>query len=74
MEKNVGKFDGKIRSRLGWILALLGILGIIGLVNFGTTVSVILLVVAFVLVVTGQTKKCGLYSALDVDTLEEDQE
>ena len=73
MDKNVGSKDARIRKRLGMISALLGILGLVDLVNLGTVVSVILLILAAVLVITGSTKKCSVYTALGVDTLEEDE-
>ncbi|MBS3787664.1 DUF2892 domain-containing protein [Candidatus Bipolaricaulota bacterium] len=73
MENNVGKWDSKIRSRLGMILILLGILQFVGLVKFGLVTGIILLVVGIILVLTGTTRKCFIYSLVGVDTSSEEE-
>ncbi len=72
MKKNVGKLDSKIRNRLGMILILVGILGLVGLLATGLVVEIVLLVAGVVSFATGTTRTCGLYSAVGVDTLEEE--
>lgn len=68
MKNNVGKWDSKIRSRIGMILVLVGILQFVGLVKFGLVTGVVLLLVGIVLVVTGATRKCAIYSLVGMDT------
>lgn len=74
MKNNVGKWDSKIRSRLGMILILVGILQFVGLVKFGLVTGIVLLLVGVILVVTGTTRKCGIYSLVGLDTSEKEEE
>ncbi|MFB6214626.1 MAG: YgaP-like transmembrane domain [Candidatus Bipolaricaulia bacterium] len=73
MKNNVGKWDSRVRSRLGMILILVGILQFVGLVKFGLVTGVVLLLVGVVLVGTGTTRKCGIYSLIGVDTSREEE-
>ncbi|MFW6005848.1 MAG: YgaP family membrane protein [Candidatus Bipolaricaulota bacterium] len=73
MKNNVGKWDSRVRSRLGLILILVGILQFVGLVKFGLITGIILLLVGIILVVTGTTRKCGIYSLVGVDTSREEE-
>ncbi len=73
MKKNVGKLDSRIRNRLGMILILVGILGLLGLIATGLVLEIVLIVVGLISFVTGTTKTCGLYSAVGMDTLEEEE-
>lgn len=68
MKNNVGEWDSKIRSRIGMILVLVGILQFVGLVKFGLVTGVVLLLIGVVLIVTGTTRKCAIYSLIGVDT------
>ncbi|QKQ98242.1 DUF2892 domain-containing protein [Candidatus Nanohaloarchaea archaeon] len=75
MEKNVGDTDRKIRMALGTILVALGAAGYAGVIPIANVApqaltSVALTVVGIVLLVTGYTSKCALYSALRIDTSE----
>lgn len=75
MEKNVGDTDGKIRMALGAVLVALGAAGYAGLIPVANIVpqaltSVALTVIGLVLLATGYTSKCALYSALGFDTSE----
>lgn len=74
MKKNVGKLDSRIRNRLGMILILVGILGLLDLIATGLIVEIVLLVAGVISFVTGTTRTCGLYSAVGMDTLEEDEQ
>lgn len=74
MKKNVGKLDSRIRNRLGMILILVGILGLLDLIATGLIVEIVLLAAGVISFVTGTTRTCGLYSAVGVDTLEEEEE
>ncbi len=69
MKKNVGELDSRIRTRLGMILILVAVLGFTGLITFDPTVSVILIIVGGISFATGQTRSCGVYSLLDIDTI-----
>jgi hypothetical protein len=68
MERNVGNSDSVLRILLGAVLgfASLGILA--GAIETSTVFSPVLGVVALVLLVTGFTSTCGLYSVLGIST------
>ncbi|MFB6100303.1 MAG: DUF2892 domain-containing protein [Candidatus Nanohalobium sp.] len=77
MEKNVGDTDGLVRMALGAVLGLVSLvvlaqdMGMVSeLLPLPAVASPILGVVALVLLATGYTGKCALYSALGVDTSE----
>ena len=72
MKKNVGSFDGMIRSRLGMILILIGVLGFFEMVKLGLTVNIVLLGIGAVLFITGRSRRCGVYSVFGIDTIEPD--
>jgi len=70
MEQNVGRSDSIVRIALGAVAGLLS-LGILGGMAPGPMVlSPILGVVAIVLLATGVTGRCGVYSLIGVDTCE----
>ncbi|WP_323677767.1 DUF2892 domain-containing protein [Halorubellus sp. PRR65] len=69
MEQNVGRTDGIGRVALG------GVLGIISLAILGDAIggapmvlSPVLGALSLILLITGATNTCGLYSLLGVDT------
>jgi len=68
MAKNVGGTDKLVRIVLGAVLGLasLAILG--NVVDAAAVLSPILGVLALILLVTGATSTCGLYSALGIST------
>ncbi|MFB6252000.1 MAG: DUF2892 domain-containing protein [Halobellus sp.] len=70
MEQNVGQTDSTVRIALGALVgaASLGILG--NVVPGPGVLSLVLGVVAIVLLGTGLTGSCGLYSLIGVDTCE----
>jgi hypothetical protein len=75
MENNVGDTDRKVRMVLGTILVALGAAGYAGFIPVANIApqaltSVALTVAGIVLLVTGYTTKCALYSALGIDTSE----
>lgn len=77
MEENVGLLDQKVRIGLGAVLGLVSLLVLAqsqGMVSemlpLPTVVSPVLGVIAIVLLATGYTSKCALYSALGIDTSE----
>jgi len=61
--KNVGKNDSTIRYALAIVLAIAGIL-----LGAGSTVSIVLYVVAGVMVVTAATRVCPLYKVIGIKT------
>ena len=74
MEENVGDIDSIVRILIGAVAGLLS-LGILADVlpagmNLPEIASPILGIVAIVLLATGVTSKCGLYSALGMNTKE----
>jgi hypothetical protein len=75
MEENVGDMDRKARMVLGAVLVALGAAGYAGLVPLAVIApqaltSVSLTILGLVLLATGYTSKCALYSALGIDTSE----
>lgn len=68
MERNVGQTDGYARVALGAILgtASLAILG--NAVGLPMLLSPLLGALSLILLITGATNTCGIYSALGVDT------
>jgi uncharacterized Ntn-hydrolase superfamily protein len=75
MENNVGDTDRKVRMVLGAVLVALGAAGYVGFIPVANIApqaltSIALTVVGLVLLATGHTSKCALYSALGVDTSE----
>lgn len=68
MEKNVGQLDGIVRIVVGAIAGLVS-LAILGNAVAGPMIlSPVLGVVAIVMLVTGATGRCGLYSLIGVNT------
>ncbi|MFB6158643.1 MAG: YgaP-like transmembrane domain, partial [Candidatus Nanohalobium sp.] len=77
MEKNVGDTDGLVRMALGAVLGLVSLVVLAQEMNMVSELlpvpaiaSPVLGVLAVVLLATGYTSKCALYSALGVDTSE----
>lgn len=68
MKRNVGDLDGRIRSRLGMILILVGVLGFFELVTFGLIVHIVFIIAGTILFITGSSRRCALYSVFGVDT------
>lgn len=68
MEKNVGQADSIARVGLGAILGLASLLVLGGTVGGPTILSLVLGLAAVILLVTGLTSTCGLYSALGIRT------
>lgn len=75
MEENVGDTDSLVRIVLGAVLGLASLLilaqeqGMVNeIVSAPVIASPILGLLAIVLLATGFTSKCGLYSALGMDT------
>lgn len=73
MEINVGKQDSYVRLAVGAVLILLGAAGYVGMVKVAYVLpqaltSIILALAGIVLLVTGATKKCGLYRLLGINT------
>ncbi|MFC6952654.1 DUF2892 domain-containing protein [Halorubellus litoreus] len=69
MEQNVGRSDGIGRVALG------GVLGVVSLAILGDAIagapvalSPVLGALSLILLITGATNTCGLYSLLGVDT------
>ncbi|MBC5793338.1 MAG: DUF2892 domain-containing protein [Nanohaloarchaea archaeon] len=74
MEENVGDTDSLVRIVVGAVAGLLS-LGILADVlpasmNLPEIASPILGIIAIALLATGFTSKCGLYSALGINTSE----
>ncbi|MFB6308826.1 MAG: DUF2892 domain-containing protein [Haloarculaceae archaeon] len=70
MERNVGRTDSIVRIAVGAVAGLVS-LGILGRVVPGPGVlSLVLGIVALLMLGTGLTGRCGVYSALGVDTCE----
>ncbi|MGQ4556091.1 YgaP-like transmembrane domain [Halobellus sp. GM3] len=70
MEQNVGRNDSVVRIALGAIAGLVSLGILANAVSAPPVLSPVLGVVALVLLATGVTGRCGLYSLLGVDTCE----
>jgi len=70
MEQNVGQTDSIVRIVGGAVAGLVS-LGILGSVVPGSGVlSLVLGVIAIILLATGLTSRCGVYSLLGINTCE----
>ncbi|QCC49258.1 YgaP family membrane protein [Halobellus limi] len=68
MERNVGQTDSIVRIALGAIAGVIS-LGILGdAVSAPAILSPVLGIVAILMLATGATGRCGLYSVIGVDT------
>ena len=67
MKKTVGSVDRIVRGVLG-----IAVLVIAGVAGFSSIWGIVLVVVATILVLTGSSAMCPLYSALGVNTLGHD--
>jgi hypothetical protein len=68
MEKNVGQADSIARVGLGAILGIVSLLVLGGTVGGPTSLSPVLGLAAVILLATGLTSTCGLYSVLGIRT------
>lgn len=68
MEKNVGQVDSLARIGIGAVLGVVSLLVLGGTVGGPTILSPVLGLAAVLLLVTGVTGTCGLYSLLGVRT------
>lgn len=68
MEKNVGQMDSIVRVVFGGFLGLVSLLILGGIVGGPAILSPIFGLVAVILLVTGLSGSCGLYSLLGVRT------
>lgn len=68
MERNVGRTDGYARVALGGILGTVSLAILGDALGLPMLLSPILGALSLVLLITGATNTCGLYSALGVDT------
>ncbi|MFA1611854.1 YgaP family membrane protein [Halobellus rubicundus] len=70
MEKNVGQTDSIVRIVVGALAGLVS-LGILGSVVPGPGIlSLVLGIVALLMLGTGLTGRCGVYSLVGIDTCE----
>jgi hypothetical protein len=68
MEKNVGQVDSIARIGIGAVLGVVSLLVLGGTVGGPTILSPVLGLAAVILLVTGFTGTCGLYSVLGIRT------
>jgi hypothetical protein len=68
MAKNVGDTDRLARIALGATLGIASLAILAGTVDVAVVLSPVLGVLSLILLVTGLTSTCGLYSALGVST------
>jgi hypothetical protein len=68
MEKNVGQVDSIARIGLGALLGIVSLLMLGGTVGGPMILSPVLGLAAVILLVTGVTGTCGLYSVLGIRT------
>lgn len=77
MKENVGSQDSKFRMILGIVLVAAGTAGYAGLIPVASnllpqaTTALILVIIGTVLIYTGYTRSCALYSVLGKSTKEE---
>jgi len=68
MDVNVGQTDKTVRIVIGAIIGLLSLATLAGAVPLPAIAAPVLGVGALILLITGYTGFCGLYSVLGVDT------
>jgi len=68
MDKNVGAMDKRVRIGIGAIAGLISIGVLAGALPLPLLVAPVLGLGAVILLVTGLTGFCGLYSVLGIDT------
>lgn len=68
MARNVGSMDRQLRIALGAIAGIVSLAILADTLSLPEIASPVLGVVALVLLATGATGTCGLYSVLGVDT------
>jgi len=68
MAKNVGDTDRLARIVLGAVLGTVSLAILGGAIEAAPVISAVLGVLALILLVTGATSTCGLYSALGIST------
>ncbi|KAA9396054.1 DUF2892 domain-containing protein [Haloarcula sp. CBA1130] len=68
MDRNVGATDKRVRIGLGAIAGLVSIAILAGVLSLPLLVAPVLGLGAVILLVTGLTGFCGLYSLLGMDT------
>jgi hypothetical protein len=69
MEQNVGNTDGLVRIVVGAVAGLVSLGIVSGTVGLPAILSPVLGLVAVILLVTGATNTCPLYSVLGLNTL-----
>ena len=75
MKQTVGMLDRNVRIVLGALLVIVGAAGYAGLLGLAwigigqAMASVVLVLIGAVLLVTGLTRVCAIYSLLGIDTL-----
>lgn len=68
MDTNVGSTDKTVRILVGAVAGLLSLATLAGAVSLPSVAALVLGVVAVLLLVTGATSRCALYSALGIST------
>lgn len=75
MKQTVGTFDRNVRLILGSVFLLAGIAGYVGLAGLAwigigqALASVVLVLVGAILLITGGTRMCLVYSLLGIDSM-----
>lgn len=72
MKKNMGATDGKIRT---FVLApIFAILGVVSLVlGWSIFIAIVLFVLAGIMIWTGRTSRCPIYSATGMSTRSDEE-
>lgn len=68
MDTNVGPTDKTVRILVGALAGALSLATLAGAVSLPSIAALVLGVVAVILLVTGATSRCALYSALGIST------
>ncbi len=75
MKQTVGNFDRTVRLLLGSLLVIIGVLGYAGFVELAWTgigqalTAVLLVAIGAILLVTGATRYCLVYSLIGIDSM-----
>ncbi len=68
MERNVGSLDQNVRIAVGAVAGLVSLAVLAGQIGLPAVAAPVLGIVAVIMLVTGLSGTCGVYSALGVST------
>lgn len=73
MERNVGSVDSLIRYLIGAVAAVIVVLSFSGILSLGPVLMGVVIVLGLISVFTARTRRCGVYSVLNLNTSRDKQ-